>query len=58
MNTDEQGRPIPNSTFTMNGVCPKCGSTEFELKNYSLAMHDGDVHCARCGQFIRVFDAG
>jgi len=41
-----------------NTKCPKCGSTEFEMRNYSMMWHDGDIHCARCGEFIRVFDAG
>jgi uncharacterized Zn finger protein (UPF0148 family) len=59
MNTDEQGRGIENSSLVVNNTkCPKCGSTEFELKNYSMMWHDGDIHCARCGEFIRRFDAG
>lgn len=43
------GKPIP---------CPKCGGTTFEMRNYSMMWHDGDIHCAACGEFIRVFDAG
>ena len=41
-----------------NTECPDCGSTEFEMHNYELAWHEGDIHCARCGKFIRRFDAG
>ena len=59
MNTDDQGKEMPNSAFHVNNTtCPKCGSTEFELKNYSMMWHEGDIHCAKCGQFIRYYDAG
>lgn len=59
MNTDKYGHDMPDSAFSLsNTECPKCGSTEFELKNYDESFHDGDVHCADCGQFIRRFDAG
>lgn len=57
-NTDESGRVIENSVFRMAGRCPECGSNEFELRNYNMAFHDGDIHCANCGWFIRTFDAG
>jgi hypothetical protein len=36
----------------------ECGSTEFVIRNYSMMWHDGDIHCAQCGKFIRSFDAG
>lgn len=39
-------------------ACLKCGSTEFEMRNYSMMWHEGDIHCARCGAYIRRFDAG
>ncbi len=58
MNTDDQGRDMPDSIFSMIGVCPKCGGTEFEVRNYSMLWHDGDIHCAVCGRYIRGFDAG
>lgn len=59
MNTDDHGRVIPDSILTApNTVCPDCGSTEFEMRNYSMMWHEGDIHCARCGKFIRKFDAG
>lgn len=59
MNTDKYGQDMPNTAFAMsNTKCPKCGSIEFELKNYDMAFHDGDIHCANCGQYIRRFDAG
>lgn len=38
--------------------CAGCGSTDFEMRNYELAWHEGDIHCARCGKFLRRFDAG
>jgi ribosomal protein S27AE len=41
-----------------NTKCPDCGNDQFEMRNYSLMWHDGDIHCARCGKFIRSFDAG
>ena len=41
-----------------NTQCPNCGSTDFEMRNYDMAWHEGDIHCARCGRFIRRFDAG
>ena len=57
-NTNDSGAIIGNSVFTMDSVCPECGSTEFELRNYNMVFHDGDIHCARCGKYIRMFDAG
>jgi transcription initiation factor TFIIIB Brf1 subunit/transcription initiation factor TFIIB len=41
-----------------NTKCPECGSTEFEMRNYEMMWHEGDIHCAQCGRFIRRFDAG
>ena len=38
--------------------CPECGSTDFEMRDYELMWHEGNIHCARCGHFIRHFDAG
>jgi uncharacterized Zn finger protein (UPF0148 family) len=58
MNTDDQGQDIPDSVFSMEDVCPDCGAAKFELRNYSEIWHDGDIHCAKCGTFIRRFDAG
>lgn len=40
------------------GVVCQCGSTDFEMRNYSMMWHDGDVYCAQCGKFIRSWDAG
>lgn len=59
MNTDDSGREIPNSIMA-NGrtPCPKCGSFSREMRNYSMMWHEGDIHCAACGTFIRYFDAG
>ena len=38
--------------------CKKCGSTETVMKNYSMMWHEGDIYCAKCGEYIRMFDAG
>ncbi len=58
MNTDDHGKEIRNSHLSVPTTCPDCGSAEFEMRNYSLLWHEGDIHCARCGKFIRTFDAG
>ena len=39
-------------------ACPKCGSKKFEVRNYDMMWHDGDVHCADCGTYVRMYDAG
>ena len=39
-------------------ACPKCGSKEYEVRNYDEMWRDGDVHCADCGTYIRMYDAG
>jgi uncharacterized Zn finger protein (UPF0148 family) len=38
--------------------CPKCGGTNFEVRNYSMMWHDGDVYCVPCNQYVRGYDAG
>ena len=40
--------------------CPNCGAPprEQEIRNYSMMWHDGDVHCTRCGAYVRMRDAG
>lgn len=40
--------------------CPHCGAppSEHEVRNHSLMWHDGDVHCRRCGGYVRMYDAG
>lgn len=39
--------------------CPKCGAVgQVEMRNYEIMWHEGDIHCAVCGAFIRHFDAG
>jgi predicted Zn finger-like uncharacterized protein len=38
--------------------CPKCGGTRFVVKNYDIIWRDGDVHCADCDTYVRVYDAG
>lgn len=43
-------------------VCPndKCKANPLEVKviNYDMMWHDGDIVCVKCGQYIRMFDAG
>jgi uncharacterized Zn finger protein (UPF0148 family) len=51
-NIAEEGVSLPDT------VCPECGSVEFKMLDYSLIWHDGNIHCAQCGKFIRRFDAG
>jgi hypothetical protein len=59
MHTDDEGKEVGDAVLTVaNTKCPECGSEQFELRNYSMIWHDGDIHCARCGKFIRCFDAG
>ena len=58
MNTDERGKEMPDSALVIKDVCKKCGGTEFEMRNYSMVFHDGDIHCVNCGEFLRDFDAG
>jgi hypothetical protein len=38
--------------------CPSCGGTNFEVRNYSLMWHDGDVYCKDCDVYVRGYDAG
>jgi hypothetical protein len=55
---DKDGVYRDNAVAVANTQCPECGSREFEMRNYSMMWHDGDIHCAKCGKFIRRFDAG
>jgi transcription initiation factor TFIIIB Brf1 subunit/transcription initiation factor TFIIB len=57
MSIDE--RKVEAGVLTVrNTACPNCGSKEFEMRNYSMMWHEGDIHCVKCGKFIRTFDAG
>lgn len=40
--------------------CPECDSApeNHELRNYSMMWHEGDIHCGKCGTFVRYYDAG
>lgn len=38
--------------------CPECGSTKHEVRNHDVMWGDGDVHCVRCGSYIRMWDSG
>jgi ribosomal protein S27AE len=53
-----EGRVADGILAVPNTTCTECGSTDFEMRNYEMAWHEGDIHCARCGEFIRRFDAG
>jgi hypothetical protein len=53
------GRAIDNGRST----CPNaetCGQKpgEYEIRNHSLMWGEGEVHCLRCGTFIRHWDSG
>ena len=37
---------------------PKMRQQKYEVRNYDMMWHDGDVHCADCGTYIRMYDAG
>lgn len=41
-------------------VCPKCGAgpEKWEVRDYNLLWHDGDIYCTVCETFIRMYDAG
>ena len=58
VNTDKDGKELPNTELTTNSRCPKCGSDHVHLADYDLATHTGKVRCSRCGTFVRLFDAG
>lgn len=38
--------------------CPKCGGTNFEVRNYNMMWQDGDVYCKDCNVYVRGYDAG
>lgn len=39
--------------------CPKCKRVvKIVIKNHSAMWGDGDVHCADCDTFIRIWDSG
>lgn len=39
--------------------CKKCGAppNEHEVRNFDPIFRDGDVHCMRCGSYVRMYDA-
>ena len=39
-------------------TCPKCGGTNFEVRNHDLMWHDGEVWCVDCDVYVRSYDAG
>ena len=53
MNTDDRGKEITNSVLVTHDTCPKCKSKEMEMRNCSAIWHEGDIHCVRCGAFVR-----
>ena len=40
--------------------CPNCGAppSEHEVRNHNPMWNDGDVHCTKCGAYVRTYDAG
>lgn len=40
--------------------CPKCNAEpKFqEIRNFDQVWRDGDVHCTKCGTYVRGYDAG
>ncbi|TSC89292.1 MAG: hypothetical protein G01um10143_673 [Parcubacteria group bacterium Gr01-1014_3] len=38
--------------------CPDCGSDQYDVRNHSIMWGDGEIHCAKCGTYIRDFDSG
>jgi hypothetical protein len=64
-NDDEKFKLVAgtNSSGMNHGVntykkCPKCGGTNFEVRNYDMMWHDGDVWCVDCDVYVRGYDAG
>lgn len=58
MSTDEEERrEAPGVTCTRE-ACAQCGSTETAMRDYDPRWHEGDIYCAKCGVFMRHFDAG
>lgn len=50
--------PFKTWYLAWNG-CKKCGyEGPHELRNYNMMWHDGDIHCGRCGAYVRMYDAG
>lgn len=51
-------RRIPSTSFQLAETqCPQCKGEEFELRNFAMGAHDGDIHCVHCGHYLRRFDA-
>lgn len=48
----------PNHLINDYKKCPVCGGTHFEVRNYDLMWHDGDVYCIDCNVWVRTYDAG
>ena len=36
----------------------KCKHEETVIRNYDPTWHDGNIHCKKCGKFIRFYDGG
>lgn len=51
---------MPLPIVCPNEDCPesKKERSEHVVKNYSMMWHDGDIHCAVCDTYIRMYDAG
>lgn len=56
-----EGQVLVLHIFAVNSRnCPECDSppSEHEVRNYNIYFSDGDIHCTRCGAFVRWYDAG
>ena len=38
--------------------CPKCDGINFEVRDYDMMWHDGEVWCIDCNVYVRSYDAG
>jgi len=38
--------------------CPECGEEkEFVIRNWDERFREGDVHCGKCGAYVRMTNA-
>lgn len=45
--------------FHARNGCPSCGyDGPHERRNYDILWGEGDIHCGRCGTYVRMFDRG
>ena len=47
----------PQAEWHRRNDCPKCGyDGPYEMRNFSQISRMGDLHCGRCGAYIRMYD--